>query len=797
MMAASNLPAPTRLPGPGAPPGHANVSESKIEVYKAPAGGWGALRSVAKQLLQHRIAAKGARTLLSANQPDGFDCPGCAWPDREHASTFEFCENGVKAVAAEATAERATPGIIGQHTLTEMLAWPDKDLEDMGRLTEPLLYDATTDRYRPTTWDEAFALIAQHLRALPSPDAAVFYTSGRTSNEAAFLYQLFVREFGTNNFPDCSNMCHEPSGMGLKEAVGVGKGTVTLDDFQLADAILIFGQNPGTNHPRMLGELRAAARRGARILSFNPLRERGLERFADPQSPIEMATGGATAITSDYFQLRVGGDIAAIKGICKRLFELDDVATAQGHTRVLDTAFIAAHTSGFAAFEADVRAESWALIEAEAGLTQAQLHAAADVIAHADKVIACWGMGITQHRHGVAAVQMISNLLLMRGQVGKPGAGLCPVRGHSNVQGDRTMGIYEKPSSAFLDRLGQVFQFEPPRHEGFDTIGAIEAMRDGRASVFFGMGGNFAAATPDTAATWAALRRCALTVHVATKFNRSHVVHGREALVLPCLGRTEIDQQASGPQHISVEDSMSMVHLSAGINAPASPQLLSEPMIVARLAQATLPASRTPWLWLVEDYDRIRDRIAEVFDEFKDFNERVHHPGGFRLRNTASERIWVTSTGKARFMTHAVPQDTAVHQARQALGQQVLTLTTIRAHDQYNTTVYGLDDRYRGVYGQRRVLFINAEDRAGLGLTAASHVDLHSWAEDGQTRQAHGFLLVDYAIPRGCVAAYYPETNALVPLSSHAIGARTPTSKSIPVTLHMARPPHPAAREAV
>jgi molybdopterin-dependent oxidoreductase alpha subunit len=762
------------------------VSEARIKVYKAPAGGWGALRSVARQLLQHRIAAKGARTLLSANQPDGFDCPGCAWPDREHTSTFEFCENGVKAVASEATADRATPELIARHTVTEMRGWTDKALEDMGRLTEPLLYDATTDRYRTTSWDEAFALIARHLRALPSPDQAVFYTSGRTSNEAAFLYQLFVRAFGTNNFPDCSNMCHEPSGLGLKESVGVGKGTVTLDDFQLADAILIFGQNPGTNHPRMLGELRAAARRGARILSFNPLRERGLERFADPQSPLDMATLSGTDISSDYFQLKIGGDIAAIKGICKRLFELDDEARATGQARLIDTAFIAEHTSGFEAFEADVRAEVWPLLETESGLTQAQLHAAAQVLAHADKVIACWGMGITQHRHGVAAVQMITNLLLMRGHIGRAGAGLCPVRGHSNVQGDRTMGIYEKPSAALLDRLASVFHFEPPRHEGFDTIGTIEAMRDGRASVFFGMGGNFAAATPDTQATWAALQRCALTVHVATKFNRSHVVHGREALVLPCLGRTEVDQQASGPQSVTVEDSMSMVHLSAGINQPASPHLLSEPMIVARLAAATLPHSTIPWLSLVEDYDRIRDLIEAVFDDFKDFNRRVHHPGGFKLRNTASERVWKTATGKARFMPHAIPQDTAIHQARQAWGDAVFTLTTIRAHDQYNTTVYGMDDRYRGVYGQRQVLFINEQDRIAMACAEGALVNIESWAADGQPRRVKGFKLVDYAIPRGCIAAYYPETNALVPLESHAIGARTPTSKSIPVRLSAA-----------
>lgn len=769
------------------------MSEARIQVYKGPAGGWGALRSVARQLLQHRIAAKGARTLLSANQPDGFDCPGCAWPDRQHASSFEFCENGVKAVAAEATADRATPERIGRHTVTEMRAWTDLQLEAMGRLTEPMVYDAETDRYQPIGWDAALATVARHLRALPSPDEAIFYTSGRTSNEAAFLYQLFVREFGTNNFPDCSNMCHEPSGMGLKGSVGVGKGTVTLEDFEQADCILIFGQNPGTNHPRMLGELRAAARRGARILSFNPLRERGLERFADPQSPLEMLSGGATAISSDYFQLQVGGDLAVLKGVIKHLFALDAQAQADGRKRVLDTAFIAEHTQGFDALRADIEAEDWALIESESGLTRERLLHAAQVVARSDKVIACWGMGITQHRHGVAGVQMIANLLLLRGMVGKPGAGLCPVRGHSNVQGDRTMGICEKPSEAFLDRLQAVYGFEPPRHEGHDTIAAIEAMRDGRASVFFAMGGNFAAATPDTATTWAALQRCRLTVHVATKFNRSHVVHGREALVLPCLGRTEIDEQVQGPQQVSVEDSMSMVHLSAGINPPASPHLLSEPMIVARLAAATLPRSHVPWLWLVEDYDRVREHIEVVFDEFKGFNRQVHQPGGFRLRNTASERVWATPSGKAQLVVHPIPTDTALHRARarQAGQAAVFHLTTIRSHDQYNTTVYGMDDRYRGVFGQRRVLFIRAEDRIGLGWAEGAWVDIVGCDEaldaaQPAVRVAPGFLLVDYDIPQGCVAGYYPETNVLVPLASHAVGARTPTSKSIPVWLRPA-----------
>ena len=774
------------------------MAEQKIEFYKGPAGGWGALKSVARQLLQHGIAAKGAKTMLSANQPDGFDCPGCAWPDRDHTSTFEFCENGVKAVAAEATSKRATPEVLGAHTVSWLAGQSDFFLEDMGRITHPMVYDAASDRYQAIDWDQAFAMIARELRALPDPNQAIFYTSGRNSNEAAFLYQLFVREYGTNNFPDCSNMCHEPSGSGLRPTIGVGKGTVTLDDFELADAILIFGQNPGTNHPRMLGELREASKRGAKIVSFNPLRERGLERFADPQSALEMTTLGSTPISSHYFQLRIGGDLALVKGMCKHVFELDDRAQRDGAARVLDLAFIAEHTHGFEAFEADTRAESWETIEAESGLTEAQIRQAGDLYAGAGRVIACWGMGITQHQHSVATIQMITNLLLMRGNLGRPGAGACPVRGHSNVQGDRTMGIYEKPAPAFLDRLAEVFDFEPPRADGFDTVAAIEAMLDGRGKVFFAMGGNFASATPDTHATWKALHRCELTVHVATKFNRSHVIHGRQALLLPCLGRTEVDLQAAGAQGVTVEDSMSMVHLSSGLNAPASPMLLSEPAIVARLAAATLPASKTPWLWLVEDYSRIRDKIEAVFDDFAGFNEKIRKPGGFRLRNTASERVWVTESNKAQFSAHPVPRDTAVHRARKQTDAVVLTLATVRSHDQYNTTIYGMDDRYRGVYGHRRVVFINRDDLKEIGMKAGDWVDITSvyFGDDGndERRTAEKFLLVEYDIPRGCIASYYPETNSLVPLQSFAIGARTPTSKSIPVVLTLRPLDSPVAK---
>lgn len=760
------------MPKPPAPP---STESARVEPYDGPAGGWGALKSVSGHLLQQGIPVKGARTLLHTNQPDGFDCPGCAWPDRNHQSSFQFCENGAKAVAAEATARRATPEVIGAHTLSELATWSDHALEDLGRLTEPLAYDPGSDRYRRIAWAEAFEQIGRALRALPSPDQALFYTSGRTSNEAAFLYQLFVREFGTNNFPDCSNMCHEPSGVGLNATIGVGKGTVLLEDFERADAIFSFGHNPGTNHPRMLGELRAAARRGAHIVSFNSLRERGLERFADPQDKLEMATLGATPISSHYYQPRVGGDLAVLSALCKRLLELDDAAVANGGERVLDSSFIAAHTTGFEPFASHLRALAWpALIEAS-GLTLAQLHEAAEVYARARSVIICWGMGITQHRHAVGNVEMIAALLLLRGNIGRPGAGACPIRGHSNVQGDRTMGIDERPPATFLDRLGEVFGFAPPRAPGLDTVGAIAAMAAGRASIFIGMGGNFAAATPDTEATHAALRRCGMTVQISTKFNRSHVVHGRQALVLPCLGRTEIDLQGGRPQAVTVEDSMSMVHLSAGRNEPASPYLLSEPAIVAGLARATLPHSRVPWAWLVDDYARIRDKIAEVLPAFADFNQRVSRPGGFHLRNSAREREWATPDGRAAFRIHAlpVPPDD---------GADVLMLSTIRSHDQYNTTVYGFDDRYRGVKGHRRVVFINPADLQRLGLTAGQWVDLTSLHGD-ERRTARSFLLVPYNIPCGCIASYYPETNPLVPLGSVAEGAGTPTSKSIRVRL--------------
>lgn len=741
------------------------MADKRIALYPKAAGGWDALKASLAALREQGIVAKGAQTLRHANQPDGFDCPGCAWPDKNHHSSFEFCENGVKAVSAEATDRRVSAEFFATHTVAELMTQDDHALESHGRLTQPMRFDSASDRYMPIAWADAFALIARHLNALASPDEAVFYTSGRTSNEAAFLYQLFVREYGTNNLPDCSNMCHEPSGVAMREQIGVAKGTVTLDDFAAAEALFIFGQNPGTNHPRMLGELREAAKRGCRIVVFNPLRERGLERFADPKNPLDMLAGGETKLASHYYQPRIGGDLAVATGLCKAVLE----AGAQ------DDAFIRAHTTGFETFAAALRARPWPEIEAAAGLSRAQIEEAARLYIASRATICTWGMGITQHKHSVATIQMIVNLLLLRGNLGRPGAGACPVRGHSNVQGDRTMGIYEQPSAAFLDKLGAAFDFAPPRQHGYDVVAAIEAMARGEAKVFFAMGGNFAAATPDTERTWAALRRCALTVHVATKLNRSHLVHGADALVLPCLGRTEIDLQAGGPQGVTVEDSMSMVHLSYGMNAPASDTLMSEPAIVAHLAAATLPHSKTPWLWLIEDYDRIRARIAEVIPGFADFNARVHRPGGFYLGNSARELRWETASGKAGFMTPELPA---------ADAEAPFRLMTVRSHDQYNTTIYGLDDRYRGVYGQRRVCFISRADLAAQGFVAGQWVDITShW--QGVTRRAERFLLVEYDIPPGCLASYFPETNALVPLESFAERARTPASKSIPVSLSL------------
>jgi molybdopterin-dependent oxidoreductase alpha subunit len=608
------------------------VSKPVFAPYDAPAGGWGALHATARALREQSVEIRGTRTLLSMNQPEGFDCPGCAWPDSRHTSSFEFCENGAKAVTWELTKYRVTRDFFAGHTVRELEQQSDYWLEQQGRLTEPMRYDPATDHYVPISWDEAFALIGRELSALDDPNEAEFYTSGRTSNEAAFMYQLFARRFGTNNFPDCSNMCHEPTSVGLSESLGVGKGTVLLEDFAYSDAIFILGQQPGTNSPRMLTELHNASRRKVPIVVFNPLRERALERFAAPQDPVEMATFGETRIASEYCQVRVGGDVAALKGVMKLVLEAHDEALRAGREPILDVDFIAGHTHGFEAFADDLRHTSWDDILSVSGLPRDQLQRVANIYMRVQAVIVCYGMGITQHRLGTANVQQTVNLLLLRGNIGKPGAGICPVRGHSNVQGDRTMGVDEKPKPELLDQIKKVFGFEPPRARGHHVVNAVQAMVDGRAKVFIGLGGNFVRAVPDWPAAEAAMRRLKLTVAVSTKLNRGHLVHGQQALILPVLARSDIDMQARGRQSITVEDSMSMVHASSGLVEPPSEHLKSEVAIVCGIAKATLPDCGIDWDYFVNDYNRIRDKIEEVFPQlFAGFNERIRRPGGFHL----------------------------------------------------------------------------------------------------------------------------------------------------------------------
>jgi molybdopterin-dependent oxidoreductase alpha subunit len=753
-----------------------------IRPYHHPAGGWGALKAVTEHLVEQHIPLKGAVTLGCMNQPEGFDCPGCAWPDPKHTSSFEFCENGAKAVAWEATSKRCTQEFFASHSVTEVLGWGDYELEMVGRLTHPMAYDAASDHYVPVSWDEAFATIGRHLNALPEPDMAEFYTSGRTSNEAAFLYQLFAREYGTNNFPDCSNMCHEATSVGLPQSIGVGKGTVLLEDFDNADCILIFGQNPGTNSPRMMTNLHDASRRGASIISFNPFRERALERFQHPQHPVEMATLSSTPISSRLYQVRVGGDVAVLKGMMKVLVEADEAARAHDQPEILDWDFINGHTAGIEALVNDLKATGWADIERQSGLACQDIVSAAQDYMNAERAIIVYGMGITQHRRGAQNVQQLANLALLRGHIGREGAGLCPVRGHSNVQGDRTVGITEVPSEEFLDRLGRRFGFEPPREHGHNVVTALKAMIRGEVKVFVAMGGNFAVAIPDWQTTQAALRSLALSVHVSTKLNRSHLIHGREALILPCLGRTEVDVQASGPQSITVEDSMSMVHASAGRNKPASEHLLSEPAIVAGIAKAVL-GSRTvvDWDAFVGNYDLIRDAIEDVFPIFEDYNAGIRIPGGFHLVSTARERIWATASGKANFLVfEGLGEDLGVD------NPAALWLSTIRSHDQYNTTLYSMSDRYRGVYGQRDVVFLNKSEMQKRDLQDGDRVDLVTLSTDGAERRVRNFRVVGYSFPNGCCAAYYPETNPLVPLYAHDPLSFTPSSKGIPILIERA-----------
>ncbi|GLX12518.1 oxidoreductase [Pseudomonas straminea] len=759
----------------------------RYKPYKGAAAGWGALISVTQFWLDSKQPFKNLRALLKTNQNGGFDCPGCAWGDSPEDGRIKFCENGAKAVNWEATKRRVDAKFFAKYSVSQLREQSDYWLEYQGRLTEPMRYDAATDRYVPTSWDDAFSLIAKHLKNLATPNQAEFYTSGRASNEAAFLYQLFVRAYGTNNFPDCSNMCHEASGVALIQSVGIGKGSVTFADFEHADAIFVLGQNPGTNHPRMLEPLREAVKRGAQVVAFNPLKERGLERFQHPQHALEMLTNGSEPLNTAFFRPALGGDMAALRGIAKFLLQWEREAVAKGEKPVFDHAFIAEHTDGVDAYLAVLDETSWESLVEQSGLTLAEIEQAALMYRRAEKVIMCWAMGITQHVHSVATIQEIVNLQLLRGNLGRPGAGLCPVRGHSNVQGDRTMGINDRPPVLLLDNIEKRFQFKVPRDNGHNTVEAINAMVDGQAKVFIALGGNFAQATPDSPRTHQALQNCDLTVQISTKLNRSHLTTGKDALILPCLGRTDIDIQASGPQAITVEDSFSMIHASYGQLEPLSKEMRSEPAIVAGIAKATLGNHPVDWDAMIADYSRIRDLIADTIPGFQDFNARVQHPGGFYLGNSAGARQWKTNTGKANFKSNALLADLLPPQVRNSGQTPDLILQTMRSHDQYNTTIYGLDDRYRGVRGQRDVLFVNEADLTRLGYKHGQKVDITSLWDDGVERKVVGFTLLAFDIPAGQAAAYYPEANPLVPLQSVGIGSHTPTSKFVAIRLHAAQ----------
>ncbi|MEV3929679.1 FdhF/YdeP family oxidoreductase [Streptomyces sp. NPDC049944] len=746
----------------------------QIDEVQHAAAGLPAVAHTLRVAQQQMGVRRTAQTLLKVNQKDGFDCPGCAWPEGDKRHTAEFCENGAKAVAEEATLRRVTPDFFAAHPVADLAARSGYWLGQQGRITQPVYLPEGSDRYEAVTWERAFEIVAEELTALASPDEALFYTSGRTSNEAAFLLQLLAREFGTNNLPDCSNMCHESSGSALTETIGIGKGSVSLEDLHGADLIIVAGQNPGTNHPRMLSALEQAKSAGAKIISVNPLPEAGLERFKNPQTARGMLKGAA--LTDLFLQIRIGGDQALFRLLNKMIIETDGA---------VDTGFVTEHTHGYEALAAAARDADWDETLTATGLDRDTIEAALAMILASERTIVCWAMGLTQHKHSVPTIREVVNLLLLRGNIGRPGAGVCPVRGHSNVQGDRTMGIFERPAPAFLDALDREFGITSPRHHGYDVVRSIQALRDGDAKVFFAMGGNFVGATPDTAVTEAAMRRARLTVHVSTKLNRSHAVTGTRALILPTLGRTDKDVQAGGKQFVTVEDSMGMVHSSRGNLTPASPHLLSEPAIVARLARAVLgPASTTPWEEFEKDYGTIRDRIARVVPGFEDFNTRVARPGGFTLPHAPrDERRFPTTTGKANF--------TAAPVEYPALPEGRLLLQTLRSHDQYNTTIYGLDDRYRGIRGGRRIVMVNPEDAHTLGLADGSYTDLVSEWKDGVERRAPGFRVVHYPTARGCAAAYYPETNVLVPLDATADTSNTPASKSVVVRFETNGAPRP------
>jgi molybdopterin-dependent oxidoreductase alpha subunit len=751
--------------------------KAKVEPYNAPAGGWGSLKAVASILTQEEVAMLGSEILLKQNKPGGFMCVSCSWAKPAKPHPFEFCENGAKATAWEITGKTVTPEFFAAHTLAELRSWSDHALEEQGRLTTPMRYDASSDKYMPVAWNDAFRDIGAELNKL-DPHSVIMYTSGRASLEASYMYQLFGRMYGTSNFPDSSNMCHETTSVALPEVIGVPVGTVLLPEFDNTDCIFFFGHNTTTNAPRMLHPLQEAAQRGVPIITFNPLRERGLERFTNPQNPIQMITGG-TRISTQYHQVRVGGDGAAIVGICKAVIDADDAARATERERVIDTVFIEQHTSGFEEFAAFCRRQPWHELERASGLSRASLTEAADVYATSNAAIANYGMGVTQHKHGVETVKMIVNLLLLRGNIGKPGAGISPIRGHSNVQGQRTVGISEKTKLVPLDKLAELYGFEPPRWDGLTTVDACKGMLKGEVRGFVSLGGNFLRAIPERSLmepAWAKLR---LSVQIATKLNRSHIVPGQVTYLLPCLGRIEIDTQGSGPQAVSMEDSTACIHGSRGQRDPVAENLLSEPRIVAELAKATLrPNPKLDWDAWVADYSLVRDAIERTYPEqFKDFNRRLFEPGGFARPLPARERKWKTPNGKANFTVPASSLNPPVE------VDGIYELMTLRADGQFNTTIYNEDDRFRGIQGGRHVVFINPDDMAAIGVQQGDLVTLSTEASDGVERSLSELQVVPYDIPRKSLAAYYPECNGLIPLWHFAEGSKVPAAKSVPVRI--------------
>ncbi|MFE1599581.1 FdhF/YdeP family oxidoreductase [Methylobacterium sp. ID0610] len=752
--------------------------EENVAHYDGPSGGWGSVRGIARIFGKEWSTPLATETLFRQNKPKGFMCVSCSWAKPANHHPFEFCENGAKATLWELTSRRCTPDFFAKHTVTELRGWTDYDLEQQGRLTHPMRYDPATDTYVPCDWDEAFRDIGSELRLL-DPKSVVFYSSGRASLETSYLYALFARMYGNNNLPDSSNMCHETTSVALKTVIGASVGTVVFDDLSSCDAMFFFGQNTGSNSPRFLHPLQEAARRGVKIVTFNPIRERGLEVFTNPQSPVEMLTGKETRISTQYHQVRPGGDIAVLMGLCKHVFAADDAAKTQGK-RVLDVDFIAQHTTGLEAFEAQVRATSWEEIEIQSGLRRQDIEAAAQVYVEADRVCAFYGMGLTQHVHGFENVVCLVNLLLLKGNIGRDGTGISPVRGHSNVQGQRTVGISEKPELVPLDKLAAQFGFEPPRDKGLNTVETCEGILSGRVKSFFGLGGNFVRAIPERGRmekAWTAMR---LTVQVATKLNRSHLVNGEVAFLLPCRGRTEEDRQASGPQAVSIEDTFSCIYGSLGRREPASEHLKSEVAIVAGIAKATLPANpKVRWDEWVGDYALIRDQIAETYpEEFHGFNERLWTPGGFYRGNAARERIWKTQSGKAEF---TAPKTMSATGFSDVPGRY--RLMTLRSNDQFNTTIYGYSDRLRGIEGTRDVLLINPDEMKRADLHEGQIVSLVSDAEDGVARAVSGLKVVPFSLPDGCLGAYYPEMNPLIPISHHDEQSKTPAAKAVPVRI--------------